>query len=222
MTSLFVVNEEVKIHYAGLYLLKEICEGEELFLINVHEEHEVLKPIVDWLMRRGFVELDSEGLILASDKGQDFLESFLDRYRTFLKEYDVFCGVDLANKEFAMSYYPEYGNTPEWADFLNQEKWEDLRIAIAEYKGYDSIEIVFMSFVQEERFGRNHDGWNHELLLGQIWNEIQYICNTAVRLYSLRYEEKGLVFEGPQVLEELIVQGQTLMQKMRELRVLPE
>ena len=222
MTSLFVINDEVKLHYAGLYLLKEIFDGEEIYLLSVHEEFEVLKPITEWLMNRGFVELSGDGLFSVSQKGQDLLESFFDRYRDFLREYDVFCGVDLATKEFALSYYSDYGDSPEWAEFLNQDKWEDLRIAVAEYKGYDAIEIVFMSFVQEQRFGRDHDGWNQELLLGQIWHEIQYICNSAVRLGTIRYEDQGRIFEGEGALEDIIVQGQQLVKKLRETKILPD
>ncbi|MCP4579785.1 MAG: response regulator [Deltaproteobacteria bacterium] len=59
---------------------------------------------------------------------------------------------------------------------------------MAEFKKLDPVEIVFMSFLNEDRFGRDETGWQFDLLLGNIWDEILHICNTAIRLEDLGYE----------------------------------
>lgn len=213
--STFVIPDDIKMQYAGLYLLKEILEGNYVFSNEPEEIEEELVPIFDWLLEVDYIFVDDHSEYQMTDRGLSILTSFLERYAAFLNEYDIFCGVDLKEVDFALKYFDKFEDSSDWYAFLSHEKWEDLRIAIAEYKGLDAIEIVYMSFINENRFGRDEEGWKHDLLLGRIWFEIQMICNSAIRLKTLSQEKGGVTIPGEKVLQEILDKGARVMEELR-------
>ncbi|MBP6217883.1 MAG: hypothetical protein KA436_04790 [Oligoflexales bacterium] len=226
MSSSFVIPDDIKMRYAGLYLLKEMLEGnfqfpqkteseegEEPFAV-LPAEYEALEPIFLWLLEVGYVFIDEQEEYAISEDGLAVISYFLERDGAFLNEYDIFCGVDLEQRDFALRYFKQFEDGAEWQTFLSDKKWEDLRIAIAEYKGLDAIEIVFMSFINEQRFGRDAEGWKKELLLGFIWDEIQMICNNAIRLESLEEKRGGVLVSGELVLQELLDEGAQVLEEL--------
>lgn len=212
--SHFVVNEQVRFQYAGLYVMYVIDKESYQFTIPLHPRDRVMEPIIEWLIEQEYIELKGQ-IYSLTKKGQDVLDTFLDRYKTFLEEYDVYCGVDLEQKEFAFTYYRNYEDMEEWNDFLADERWEDLRIAVAEYKGLDPIEIVLMSLIHEGRFGQDEDGWSEDLLLGSVWEEIQSICNTALRFKSLRNELKNQSESSEAFIKDIIQKGSEILADLR-------
>jgi hypothetical protein len=213
-SSYFVVSDEVRINYAALYLLKEIVENQLIFSIHLEDDELVLEKIFHWLKDRRFIYINSSAEYVVSTSGFEYVDSFLDRYADFLANYDLFCGVDVKNKDFAIRYLADFQDADAWQKFLKEERWKDLRVAIAEFKGLDAIEIVFMGFVHEERFGRNELGWNIELLLGAIWEEIQLACNNAIRLKSLEKNHGEKVLSSEIVLQDLIDVSENIIKEL--------
>ena len=207
--STFVINPYTRLNYAGFYLLKEMVEKQLIFSADLEDDEWVLEPILLWLSEMGYVKLNLHSEYKVTRKGLRQVHSFLNRYTTFQTEYDIFCGVDLKAKDFAIRYYSKFNDALEWRAFLNEDRWEDLRIAIAEYQGFDSIEIIFMGFIHDNRFGRDAVGWHYECLLGSIWDEIQAICNNAVRLKSLTRHSETQSNES--FLQEIIEKGRQLL-----------
>jgi hypothetical protein len=144
-------------------------------------------------------------------KGQDVLGAFDKKYRQFLKETDVFCGVDLESGDFAVNYYDDFSDNHQWQEFLREDRWDDLRIAVAEVKGQDPVEVVFMSFVNDELFGETDEGWDFERLLGEVWVEIEDIVKAAIRIKNLAYQDGGETVSGDEVIQDVIAQGEDLM-----------
>nr|MBL0699599.1 hypothetical protein [Desulfobacterales bacterium] len=55
------------------------------------------------------------------------------------------------------------------------------------------------------------EGWQFDLLLGSIWDDILNICNKALTASDLAYEdEDGVPVDGNMVLEDVIIQGAEL------------
>ena len=213
--SHFVVNDQVRFQYAGLFVMYVIHKESYQFTLTLHPSDKVLEPIIEWLKGQDYIQVGGNFYVLSS-RGEKVLDTFLDRYKTFLDEFDIFCGVDLEQKEFAFTYYDSYDDLDEWHQFLADDRWEDLRIAVAEYKGLDPIEIVLMSLIHEGRFGRDEDGvWCEDLLLGSIWDEIQSICNTAVRLKSLRQELLNRDQSSDTFMKDIIKRGNMIMEGLR-------
>jgi hypothetical protein len=201
----FVIHEETRLQYAGLFILKEMMENDGTLM---HEDEEVLNPILSCLQEASYIKRSQDTYTL-TQQGMKRIHSFLHRYSTFADTYDVFSGVDVEKKDFAIRYYNHFTDQHEWESFLRNHRWQDLRIAIAEYQGFDAIEITFMRFVHDDRFGRHNDMWHYERLLGRVWDEIQAACNNAVRLHNLKGREEGF-------LGELLETGQRLMEELSE------
>lgn len=98
-----------------------------------------------------------------------------------------------------------------WADtfssaafkqFLRADNWEDLRVAVAEYKKLDSLEIVFMSLINEGRLDKGERAWQFDLHAGWAFAEVEKICNAAVHVDQLGSED---------VIRDIITQGSQLM-----------
>lgn len=212
MDGTYVINDELKKQYAGLYVLYEMRYGGEKFFVDLAGEQKILEKIFSWLLSQEYVQISSDHSYEINSKGCDILMSFVERYQVFLKEFDVYCAVDLEEGDFAFNYYHKFDAKEDWDHFLMDERWDDLRIAVAEFKGWDAVEIIFMNFINEGTFGRDDSGaWSFEYLLGGIWDEIQHIANTSIRMKSLAYEDGGQLVSAEEVLKDMINQGQEII-----------
>lgn len=207
----FTLTEEQRKSFAGVYLLDVIINVPAYFSVLLEGNDKDLEPVLDWLMVKEYVQIKDNEKYVPTAKGRAVLQNFKERYLEFLKVFDIYCAVDLEAGEFAFSYYFDFDNMDEWRAFLQDERWEDLRIAVADYKGIDPVEIVFMSFIHENRFGRDETGWQFDLLLGTVWDEILEICNTALLKDDLAYEDEHGYVSGEDVIEDIITQGTELM-----------
>lgn len=210
--SIFVIHHDTRLQYAGLFLLKEIVEKDYIFCLDPDDDEHVLEPILSSLMEASYLKINKNHEYRITKRGVEHVHSFLMRYASFTDEYDVYSGVDLKTKDFAIRYYDTFQEEPEWFAFLREERWEDLRIAIAEYQGFDAVEITFMRFINDERFGRVKDRWHYERLLGGVWDEIQAVCNNAVRLQSLELKEQS----SEEFLEDILDRGRRLLVELSE------
>lgn len=211
MAPPYTLDADQKMQFAGIYLLEYMINHPKRFSVLLQAEEEDLEPILEWLLVRDYVSIKDDNTYLATRKGQDALKQFMARYSDFLNVFDIYCAVDLGLGEFAFASYFDYSDMPSWKQFLTAERWEDMRVAVAQYKGIDPAEIVFMSFLNENRFGRDHIGWQFDLLLGSVWDEILHICNTAVQVEQLAYESEDGMVLGESVIEDIIQQATALL-----------
>src|ERR1041385_2713770 len=112
----------------------------------------------------------------------------------------------LEKGEFAFASYFDFDSDDAWADFTNDERFDDLRIAVAMFKKVDPAEIVFMSFINENRFDTTSAGWQMDLVSDNSWKEIEDICNTAIKPDEV----------GEDAMLDMISQGSELMIKLLE------
>jgi len=207
----YQINEEKKKQFAGVYLLDVMINTARSFPVLLEGNDQDLEGILEWLLMKGYIEIFNSEKYMPSSKGLGVLKKFMARYSEFLTIFDVYCAVDLENGEFAFERYSSFGDDAEWRSFLANNRWDDLRIAVAEFKKLDPVEIVFMSFLSEGRFGRDETGWQFDLLLGSIWNEILQICNTALKWSELGYSDEQGAVSAEDVIEDIICQGTKLM-----------
>ncbi len=217
----YTVTEAQKNQFAAIYLLEYMINAPKLFALMLEREEEDLESILEWLLVRDLIKIKDEERYVPTDKGRDALKRFMQRYSDFLTFFDVFCAVDLEEGSFAFADYFEHDTKPSWHAHLNQEHWEDLRVAVAAYKGIDPVEIVFMSFINEERFGRNETGWAFDLLLGSVWDEILNICNTALRVDQLGWDSEDGPVPGESVMEDILNQGLALVEELHQREANP-
>ncbi len=162
-------------------------------------------------MAEEMITIKDDEKYVPTQKGREYLKKFMARYSEYLTMFDIFCAVDLESGEFAFEDYNDYDDDKSFQNFLNEQRWDDLRVAVASYKGVNPIEIVFMSFISEQRFGRNESGWQFDLLLGSVWDEILEICETAIQWEQLGYQDEQGKVPAEDVIEDIITQGTEIM-----------
>ena len=209
----YSLNSEDRIRYAGILLLQYMAKQKNEFPLLLSGNNLQLEPILQQLVKHGFVAVINERYVLA-EKGREELVAFQSGYTDFLKELEVYQAVDLTAGEFAWSAYFDFDDEEEFQRFLNDERWEDVRFAVLEYKNQKKFfkrnrlkgeEIVFMSFLNENRFDFTETGWQEKLLAGRIWDEILDICNGMLQCQDLG---------GEDVIEDIIDQGERLTEEL--------
>lgn len=217
MTSLrFRITAERKKEFAALYLLDYMIHTSASLPLLLEGNDQDLEPVLEWLLAKKYIAIEERQRYVPAATGRQALAQFTQRYLEFLRTYDVFSAVDLEAGVFAFSHYHDFDDPDQWRDFLADERWDDLRVAVADYLGQDPVEVVFMSFINENRFGRDQSGWQFDLLLGSVWDEILQICNSAISWRDLGYASEAGPVRAEDVMTDIIRQGRELMQQIQE------
>lgn len=197
--------EKDRVNYISLVLLNEIIQYQHYFPKNLTGNDIFLSHNLELLEQNGFLRIE-RGNYVPTEKGREEVVKLYNKYYEYLKLYDVFCAVDLEAGEFAFSKINDAMNDDEWNQFLSQERFSDVRVAVADFKGINPIEIVFMSFLNENRFDCGVDGWQQVLTDHAIWNEIVEICDTAIDVDYLKQDGvlEDVIKQGTQLAIELI------------------
>ena len=185
------------------------------FLLDQMVDKNVIFPVVltgnDILLQDLFIEMMAMDLLTVqdnvyavTDKGATFIDNFYQKYKEFLKLYDIFCAVDLEAGEFAFSSFYDFDDDNQWKYFLEDQRWDDVRVAVCEFKKIDPIEMVFLSFMAENRFTQNPN-WQFDLISDLIWNEMMQVCNTAIPLEDLLKND---------AIQDIVKQGSVIMMNL--------
>lgn len=199
------ITDDNKKTFKAIILLDEMINDSHSFRTVDNGDDKVLEPLFIDLMSKGYVQTSGANYQLTA-QGEDVYHVFMKRYTEYLKVYDIFSYVDLEKGEFAFARYYDFESDDAWADFTNDERFDDLRIAVALFKKVDPAEIVFMSFINENRFVTTAAGWQMDLVSDNSWKEIEEICNTAIKPEEV----------GQEAMLDMISQGSQLMVKLIE------
>lgn len=211
-----VIDTDRRIQYAGLYLISRIDEPGTDANAFIARAEELFSPILEWLVTRGYVEIDENGQLDVTSTGRDVKTSFVDRHRRYLVDYDVFSAVDLGEGEFAFARYHDFPDAHGWQAYLNQDRFEDLRVAVAEYESVDPIDMIYQTAIDDGSFGPDRTGaWDFDRLLGKVWDDIAHIYNTALKVDDLGYEADDGPISGREVIEDVVSQGRALAGQLR-------
>jgi hypothetical protein len=200
-----LLSNDNKKTFKSIIILNEMINGTHQFSTNAGGDDSVLQSLFTELVANGYI-ITSGSYYQASSKGKGIFDTFMKRYTEYLKVYDVFSFVDLEKGEFAFTSYFDFDSDDDWANFTDDERFDDLRIAVAMFKKIDPAEIVFMSFINENRFDTTSAGWQSDLVSEKAWSEIEEICNTAIKPAEV----------GDDAMVDIINQGSELMIKLME------
>ena len=199
------LTDNNKKSFKAIILLNELVNGTHKFKTIDNGDDKVLEPLFIELMAKGYVKTAGINYEVAH-KGQEVFDTFMKRYTEYLKVYDIFSFVDLEKGEFAFARFFDFDTDEQWANFTNDQRFDDLRIAVAIFKKIDPAEIVFMSFINENRFDTTANGWQMDLASDNNWKEIEEICRTAIKPEEV----------GEDAMVDMIGQGSELMIKLLE------
>ena len=186
--------------FRAIIALSQVRDG----LLRTLGDDTILEPIMIDLLSKGLVR--AQGIYYKpTAEGNLVFENFMKRYTEYLKLYDVFAFIDLDKAEFAFSKYFDFQTDQDWDNFKTNPRFEDLRLAVAIFKKLNPAEIVFMSFINENRFDTKSTGWQVDLMSDQIWQEIETICETALKPEQLGTAAmEDIISQGSQIVVDLI------------------
>jgi len=210
--SELTISPERRRLFNGTVLLGHMAAGKLEYDVLLPGSQSNLEAILSWLLTRDLVEISDKNFYQVSTLGHATVAAFQKRYRRILQYFDVFSAVDLESGDFALAHHEEFESEAEWGRFINDDRWEDLRVAVAEHLGADPVELVFAHFMQEGRFNFADGGWEISLLEGLIWNEIEEICASSLTVADLGYEDVS----GKEVMSEVVEQGFLLARELSD------
>jgi hypothetical protein len=194
-----------------IFLLERMVNGPRAFSVLLEGNDAHLEDLLSLLLARSYVQIDAGNRYVPTREGRKVVVTFKERYQDFLKNFDCYCAVDLEEGIFAFEEFWEYEDEDEWCAYLDGERWEDLRVAVAEHKGLDPIEILFMGFINEGRIDDKKEGWQFDLVLGSVWDELVQIASSLLQVDDLAYEdEDGKQITGEAAINDIICQGAEL------------
>jgi len=207
MANKYSVTPEKADQFVAILLVDYLINRNGNLPLLMNDNFKVLEPVTMKLATSGYLRPPTKdekymGYIV-TDKGRDALAKFMQRYSEYLKLFDVFCAVDLTEGTFAFAKYFDFDTDDEWFAYLNKPGWEDVRVAVAEFKKMDAVEIVFMSFINEGRFDFEKTGWQFDISSGDVWSEIEQICNAALTVEQINQGDDT-------VMPDIIGQGADL------------
>lgn len=161
------------------------------------------------MVKRGFLNdpaVTGQKLFDLTPEGVRAMRRFDRRYIEYLNIMEIFGAVDLETGDFALSSYYKLDDV-EWERFINNDRWDDLRVAVAEHKDLDPFEVVFMGFFHEGRFNPENGRWQREVMESDVWRDLEELVVGAASVEQLSYEDHGHTIAGEDVLRDVIRRG---------------
>ena len=196
--------------YLGTVVLCLMHTEKKKFDVLLLGDSAHLQEPLNWLMSRKLVEIDSSHHYALTKLGSEKAEEFIARYYRMLQYFDVFGFVDLEEGTFAFSQREEFQTRAEFDRFLDDDRWDDLRLAVAAHLGADPFEIVFSQFLAEGGFDYEKAAWELSLTGGVVWQQINEIIETAIMPEDLAYGEVS----AEEVMADVIEQGFLLVRDL--------
>lgn len=210
----FLIGDEQRREYASGFLLDLMINSGKRYSVILEGGDKDLEPLLVYMMSREYVRLDDANYYSPTQKGVEKLDNLKQRYEEYLAHFDLYCAVDLEVGEFAFEKIFELDDD-QWEEYINQERFADLRIAVAWFKKINPADFVFLSFLKEGRFDTEKSNWQFELLSGLIWEQVEDIIDTAIQIEDLTYSTDGeTTITGDMVIEDVIRQGAKLSEKL--------
>ncbi len=129
----YQILEKDKTKYVCLVLLNEIINFQHYFDVVPTKDEVFIEVYLRKMYERGILDI-KDGQYIPTELGRQELVNLYDKYYDYLKMFDIFCAVDLKAGEFAFSSISNDWSDYEWAEFIGDERFSDVMIAVAEFK----------------------------------------------------------------------------------------
>ena len=210
-----ILTPEQKEEFIGMLLIDRLMNVTGQFLpIMMEGDNKYLEPICIKLTAKNYLKVEGKYYV-PTDLAMSALKKFMQRYSEYLKTFDIFCAVDLNTGEFAFDKFFDFETDEEWENYLNDERWEDCRVAVAEYKKMNALEIIFISFLNEEKFDFKKTGWQFDIISGLIWDELEGICNSNLSMEQINQGDDTVM---PDLFQKGIERNIINMKREEEIR----
>ncbi len=170
-----------------------------LSIALIEQDESELEPFLKHMEQRGVICVDEQNCFAPTEQGHKVYEQLVEQLDSYVTHFDVYAYVDLEEGGFA---------DPE-TDLLEDNRWSDLRVAVAEHKGVDPYRVVFLAMLSAEAFFENPE-WRFDLAVGSLFDELDATVQDQITVAELGYEDDEGEVSGEDVIADIIEQGSAL------------
>ena len=163
------------------------------------KDEDQLEPTLMEMEKQGWIEVGEDDYYITNDKGLEIYQKLTEQQESYVSHFDIYAYVDLQEGLFA---------APQ-SDLLEGDRWSDLRVAVAEYKGIDPYRVVFLSMLADGVWFENPD-WRFDLGMGTLLDNLESLVMDQLSVDELGYEDDQGMVEGEEVIADVIEQGTIL------------
>ena len=186
--------------FQKLVVLDNIYSGSFTPSLILTGNDELLEDILSEMVGDGLLSLKASGYKINS-KGKKEINNLFDKLCSYRDVYKIYSAIDTGAGEIAYESYYEFDTDEAFIEYINQDRFEDLRVAVSILKGIDPFEMVFLEMMDDGRFDSNqYSNWQIELFTKDVWDELENIVNSAIKPNDLNEEKHS----GEEVLEIII------------------
>lgn len=138
------------------------------------------EPFLRFMLHENVIQ-EEEEFYRVTEKGKTVLIRFLTIYQNYFMHFDIFSYVDIDRREFAFEKYLEYDNNKLWSEYLDKDCWDDLRLAVCQYKNINPRMMIFMSYFCEGDLDIFFES-NPVVFHDELWKEIDEIAEVPLKL----------------------------------------
>ena len=114
--------------YKSIILLNEMLVKNRQFKITFNGDDSMLEPYFVDLLAKKYLAIEG-GFYRVTTAGEEVFNTFVSRYKEYLRVYDIYSCVDIANGQFAFEHIFDFGED-EWTKYKNDPRFYDVRIAV--------------------------------------------------------------------------------------------
>lgn len=201
-----LLTDELKKQFAGILLLDRMNTDEmSIHFSLMDRDDQLLEPYLKEMEKKGIIEVGEDDIYCVSSKGEEAYQKVLQQQESYVTHFDIFSHVDLEAGVFA----------DKDRDLLEDERWSDLRVAVAKFKGIDPYRIVFLAMLSDEVFFENPD-WKFDLAMGNLFEEMESIVEEQITIEELAYSDGDEFISGEDVIRDIIEQGDEINRENQE------
>ena len=167
----YTLTDDMKKYFCSVLLLENLINFNHKYHVLLEGSLKPLEPFLIHMSAKGYVSIKNDHYVPTS-KGGDVLKDYLTKLEEFRRVYRIYSAVDTGEGTFAFEEYFNVDTDEDFEELLNEERFVDLRIALCELKGINPLEIVFLEFVDGNKFDIEEEGWESGLSSSAIWFEI--------------------------------------------------
>ncbi len=201
--ELQVVKNEYREFEQNLQSLRqemEKVESNRIHLALSGKDEAALETLLKEMEEQGWVRLGEDDFFQTAEKGLEVYNHLLKQQESYLQHFEVYAYVDLQEGVFADPHN----------DLLEGDRWYDLRVAAAEFKGIDPYRVVFLAMLAEGVFYENPE-WKFDLGMGVLFKDMESLVQEQLAVEELGYEDEEGEVTGEEVIADVIEQGSRIM-----------
>lgn len=191
-------------YFTSVLLLDNMVNLDHEYSIMLDGELKLLEPALEQMATNGSIKLEGNQYV-PTDKGIELLTNFKAKIVEFRKVYMHFSAVDMETAEFGYSKFYDFETDEEFEDYIADERFIDIRVAVCQFKKIDPLEIIFLDFVDRGTFDVDEEGWEAELMTGLIWDDIIEIAENNLQLETILHND------GDGTMENVLKAGADVM-----------